>query len=384
MPILRAREAVILIKAETNEGENANPAAASNAVLVENMQINLTPQVEETNEYVGSLDGLDDIVGGIQVGMSFDCRVKGSGSPGTPPEIDPALRACGWEQVATAAAVPAAPEACGAGGSSTTAELGASASAVAQAYRGMPVDFTGAPVLSSFISDYTAAKIATLTDAAGAPIDIGTDYQIPINNLYRPITPGIISTTIQVFWAGLRYTFLGGRGDFGLRAMSGRSGVMSFSFSAMFDSKADAAVPSTDAYQSIRPPQFKGGVSKLSRLPAALSQFNFQCGNRVVYPDDPNQQEGFAPAQIVGRKMRLTLDPQMTLVATRDPFADMRAGTKRIFHAKWGSTPGNRFGITVPQLQVTRAGPTDRNGILVESIEGNCVGENAGAFLCFY
>ena len=383
MAILRAKNAVILAKVETTEGVDAVPVAGSNAILVENMQINLTPQVQETNEYVGSLDGLDDIVGGLQVGMSFDAHVKGSGTPGTIPELDPVIRACGFSQLATATAVPAAPEACGAGGSTFTAQLGASAGSTAQQYRGMPITFSGEVAGPSFITDYTGGKIATLADLF-ASIDADTSYQIPINNLYAPITSPIPSLTIEVFWDGIKYSFLAGRGDLSMRGRAGQSGMFSFNFNAMFNTKSDAAVPSTDAYQSVRPPIYKGGVAKLNRLAAAISEFNLQSGMRMVFPDDPNAQEGFGAPQHVGRKMKLSLDPQMTLVATADPFADMRAGTKRIFHGRWGTVAGNRVGITVPQFQVLRAGPAERNGILVERIEGNAVGENSGAFICFY
>src|SRR5690606_5618307 len=120
------------------------PSASTDAVLVENFSISFNPNVIRTNEVTGSLDGRGSIIGGMTVGFNFDAYLKGSGAAGTAPEWGKLLKACGWAETLTASAVPAAPEACAAGGTTTTATLGASASSTADAYRGMPIDFSGA------------------------------------------------------------------------------------------------------------------------------------------------------------------------------------------------------------------------------------------------
>ena len=121
MPALRTRNTVVLAKIEGTEGVDAAPVAGTDAVLVESPRINVKPVVITTNEVTSSLDDFGAIVGGMTVEISFDCYLKGSAAAGTAPEWGKLLKACRFAETITATAVPAAPEACAAGGSTTTA-----------------------------------------------------------------------------------------------------------------------------------------------------------------------------------------------------------------------------------------------------------------------
>jgi hypothetical protein len=379
MAILRSRPKVVLAKIETTEGTDAAPAAASDAILTENARLSSQQDLVETKEHTGSLDGAEDIVGGTRMQLAFDCYMKGSGTAGGAPEIAPLLKACGWAETLTAAAVPAAPEACGAGGSTTTAELGATAVGTLQLYRGMPITIAGGAAGDSFVWDYSAAKLAKLTDTFAQAIDAGETYQILKNARYVPTSAAIPSVSLYAYEDGILWKILGARGDFTFGVDSGGAGKFSFTFTGMFGGKSDAALPGTDAYQSTRPPILKGGVVSIERTAVALKSFALNNGNRLVYPPNPNAAESFDPAQIVERSIRASMDPNMTLVATADYFADMRAGTKRLVHARWGSVAGNRCAIVVPTFQFTKADPQDREGLLAQGVEGKCVGEDGAA-----
>src|SRR5690606_2333639 len=195
---LRTRNAVVLAKIEPTPGTDASPSAESDAVLVENPRWTPTASLVQTNEVTGSLDQLGSIVGGMRVAVEFDVLMRGSGAAGTAPEWGRLLKACGWAESVTAAAVPAAPEALAAGASQTEATLGTSASSTAHAYRGMPIVFSEGVSGTSFIAAYSAAKLATLTDDLGGTLDAGTDYQISANVLYAPASTSIPALTIHV------------------------------------------------------------------------------------------------------------------------------------------------------------------------------------------
>ncbi|XKH37561.1 hypothetical protein ACIU1J_19615 [Azospirillum doebereinerae] len=211
---LRSKNAALLAKIETTEGTDAAPAAGSDAVLVENPQISFNPTIVQTNEVTGSLDSRGPIAGGMTVQITFDVLLKGSGTAGTAPEWGKLLKAAGWAEVVTAAAVPVAPEAATAGTASSLT-LGAGASGTAQAYRGMPLLLTGNPVAgaTSFVADYTAGKLATLTDLFGTALSVGTSYQVPVNVLYKPASVSIPSLTFHLFMDGLKYIVAGCRGN---------------------------------------------------------------------------------------------------------------------------------------------------------------------------
>jgi hypothetical protein len=383
MAVLRAKNAVLLAKIEGTPGTEAAPSASTDAVLVENPRLAPTVNLIQTNEVTGSLDPEGPIVGGMQVTLSCDVYLKHSGSAGTAPEFGDLLKACGMAETVTGTAVPSSPEACANGGSTTLAILGSSASSTAQAYRGMPIDFTGNVSGSSFISDYTAAKNATLTDTLGGAITNTTKYQIPVNVLYGPSSATIPSLTMYLYMDGILYKLVGCRGTFQLGVEAGGVGRLSFTFTGLFLSKTDAAVV-TPTYDSTRPPVFKGGTLKLNRLATAARALALDFGNTLAYPENPNATEGFDPGEITERRVTGSIDPIETLVATRDIMTDFRAGTRRILHARWGSSAGNRIGVTLPQAHYTGQTPSDRSGIMTVDVPFAAVGKDAGMFLCFY
>lgn len=385
MAALRTRNAVILVKTEISEGTDAAPSASSDAILVE---VPANPfadnaNIIQTNEATGSFDGAGPIVGGIRNTITFSHYLKGSGVAGTAPEFGPLLKACGWAETLTGTAVPSSAEACGAGGSTTTAELGSSAGTTAQQYRGMPIDFTSGVSGSAFITNYTAGKIATLSDTLGGTIDAGTNYQIPKNVLYSPGSTSISSCTIWMYLDGLLYKFTGCRGTMSLEATAGEVGKMTYTMSGILASEADTAV-ATPTYDDVRPPVFKNGVMKYNRTAVAVSQFRLDNGNELTFPDDPNKAQGFDYPQITQRRITGSINPLKSLIASNDVRADFVAGTRRIIHARFGATAGNRIGITIPQAHPTNNSLGDRGGLREVSIPFEAVGADAGAFICLY
>jgi hypothetical protein len=380
---LRSKNAAVLFKIETTEGVDSSPSAATDGVLVENISVSFDANVIKTNEANGSLDGSGPIIGGMKCQIKFDVHLKGSGSAGTAPEWGDLMRVSGWAETLTAAAVPVAAEACAAGGSTTLANLGASAAAVAEAYRGMPISFAGTVAADSFVADYTAGKAATLTDTMSGAIVGTTNYQIPASVLYSPASTSIPSGTLYFYKDGLLYKFVGCRGTMSLAVETGGIGRMSFTISGLFLSKTDAAVVSP-TLDSARAPVFRGGKMLMDRKVAGVAQFSLDSGLTLAFPDDPNATEGFSPPIHTARNMTGSVNPQETLVATRDIFSDFRTGTRRVMHLRYGAVAGNRIGITLPQAQYLNETPGDRNGIAQVDVPFEAVGRDAGAFICLY
>ena len=105
MPLLRARNAALLLVLEASEGVFQAPSASTDGILVEEPSINFNPQNVETNEVTGSLDGRGPIVGGLQCELGFSAYLKGSGIPGVAPEWGDALKVCGWGESVTLTSV---------------------------------------------------------------------------------------------------------------------------------------------------------------------------------------------------------------------------------------------------------------------------------------
>lgn len=385
---LRTRNAALLAKIESSEGVAETPSGSADAILVEAPVFRHEINLVQTDEVTGSLDPFSDIPAGIRGMLEFRLYLKGSGTPETAPDWGVLLKACGFAETVTGTAVPASAEACGAGGSTTTAQLGSSAGTTAQQYRGMPVTLSGEVAGSSFISNYTTGKVATLTDTFAA-IDADTSYQIPKNVLYKPSSSAASSLTMELYRDGLKFVLLGARGSFSLELAAGGVAVATFRFMGMVGTHTDTSVPST-TYDATRPPVIRGGnsaVAKLARTAFSARAITFDLGNTMEFPPNANATQGFDPPLITRRKMTGQLDPNMTLLATRDLFAGLQAATEYILHTRFGGTAGNRLGFTFPSIQLTQHNPGDRNGIATEEIAFNAVAsanQDAGLFICQY
>ncbi len=390
MAVLRSRRGAVLAKIETTEGVDAAPTT-TNAMLVENPRISFDASMVTTNEMTGSLDPRAPIPGGIKMSMQYDMYLKGSGTPGVAPEFGDLFKACGWEEVVTAVAIGTEPAATG---STTSVTLGTSGAATAQAYRGMPITLSGNPVTPSntFITDYSAAKVATLANLFGTPLNSSTEYTIPANVLYRPTSDETVikSLTQYCYMDGVLYKMLGARGTFALTMVAGQPGKLSFQWSGIYGGKTDAAVPVISSFDTTRPPIWRNpngdgaGHFSIERAQAALRQLVLTNGANLVNPDDPNAQEGFQTAVIPSRRMVGTMDPLATLVATRNLMDDFRNGVPRILHSRIGTAAGNRCGIVIPAAFQEQNAPGDRDGLGTEEVSFFCEGEDAGAFMCFW
>ncbi len=389
MPVLRRKNSVALAKVETTVGTDAVPTAGSNAFRVENIRIAPRANIVQTDEVTGSLDGNGPIIGGMTHEIAFDLYLKGGGTAGVAPEFDAVMQACRWASVLTASPVPAAPEALAAGASATQCTLGASAVGTAQLYRGMPIIFSSAVAGPAFISDYSAAKLAVLTDTMSGNLTATSNYQIPANVLYKPASSNLKSASIYIYTDGVRWRFVGCRGSMQASFPSGGPPKLSFRMMGLWLDETDQAVP-TPTYDGSRPAVFRDASVNsytrmlVNRLATGLSRLDYDMGNEVVFPDNPNTQEGHDPAEIVRARMTGRMDPYKTLIATRDIMADFRAGTQRIIHARVNAAAGVRCAITMPAAQYTGRDLGDRSGLLTEEVPFECVGQDAGAFICLW
>lgn len=392
MAVMRSRRAAVMAKIEVTEGVDVVPTTA-NAMLVENPRVTFDPSLVTTNEVTGSLDPEAPIVGGLKMSMQFDMYLKGSGTPGQAPEFGDLFKACGWEEVVTAAALPVSGEA-GTTGSATSLTLAAGATGVAQLYRGMPIALSVNPATpaNTFISNYTAGKVASLADLFAPALDNTTIYQIQPNVLYKPTSDeaAIKSLTFYCYMDGVLYKMIGSRGTFTLTMVSGQPGKMSFQFSGIYGGKSDAAVPAITGFDPTRPPIWRNpngdgaGHFSIDHTRAALRQLVFTNGGTLVNPDNPNALEGFDPAIITMRRMTGTMDPLATLVATRNLMDDFRQGTQRLVHARVGTASGNRFGLVIPAAHPESYAPGERDGLNSEEIGFFCAGRDSGAFMSFW
>ena len=386
---IRTRPQTLLAKVESSEGVDPTPTAASNAIRVENINWTESPNVIQSNEHGGALDVSLPLVGGVRTTVTFDVWVKSRALGSTAPDLGVLLRGCGMAETITSTSVPASPEALAAGGSTTTAVLGASATGTLGLYNGMPITFSSAVSGTSFIAAYTAAKLATLTDTMSGSLVATSNYVIPINVVYRFASSSLTSITLWCYRDGKLMKGNGARGTFTMQWINGEGIKLSFSFMAVWVQATDTSNV-TGTFNDLTKLVWRGTTSAVSRMRwnrilAQVKTLSFDAGNTVVHPDNPEATEGYDPAQITLRSSSFSMDPLETLIADRDFFADMRANTTRILHARAGTAAGARVAVTAAAAQGTQNNQGgDRDGFSTEAITGRLTGENDSFSICFF
>ena len=384
---IRQRNAVVAAKAETTPGVDAwgggAPAPATDFLRAD-IAIAFKQAQIPNPEMLGSLDEASPIPGGTSATITLTCMLRGSGTAGTPPQWGKLMPMCSFQETIGAAVAAELATA----GTADSVTLGASYSAVAQAYRGVPAILTGNPVgpVSTLITDYTSGKVATLAQSFSPVLSATTDVAIPAYVLYSPTSDDTVikSGTIVVYMDGLIWTFTGCSGSWKLDITAGGAGTLVFTMDGQYNAPVAVATPSGIVFDTPQPPIFRGGISRISSALARISKFSVDMGGQMFNPENPEAGEGFDPSVITSRKPVGSLDPLMNVTDTIARMAAFKSGSAQALAAQLGTVAGNQFGVVVPAAQYTGETPAARSGLMAETIPFYCTGIDAGILLSVF
>lgn len=379
MTRIRHGNVAMRFKIETTEGVDAIPGAADAFPFeVDSVEYNGPFRTEASQETSGSLAASAPLIIGQQSEITFRARIKGAGAGATysgsvRPPHDALLSACGWRGFFSAAVAATAL----ASGTVSSATLAAPFVTTAQLYRGMPLQLAGGASGGriAHVTDYTAGRVAALTDVFANPLASDVTAALPANWTYAPTSPSDESAravdhpsgTLYIYEDGVLRRFGGLRGVVDFAGETARPGFMTFRFTGIYLGKSDAARPADPVAQHTAPTLAMGsaGVNPsvlMDGQPLAIRNWALATGQTMEVTDDPNTPFGFGPADISRRAGILTLDPNDTLVASRDVIADIEAGEQYTAVIRCGAVAGNRWSITTPLTQPADPKP-GRRGI---------------------
>jgi hypothetical protein len=386
---------MVLAKIETTPGEDSLPTPLLNAVLVENPNSGTTLNNVETNEVTGALDARAPLPGSANQNFTARVYVHGSGTAGTvAPEVDPFLRACGMTPTALTAAVTGV----AADATASTIQLQGTASAVDEFYRGMPITITAGPGLGQtrMIYSYngtTKTAIVVPDFTAGSLPDDTSEYEIPPNHSYRPVSTGIPTATIY------EYLFPTDNGDVVLRRHTGAAGTFTatwapneapaFEFTMTGSLNLPQDVPQAGIakpdYQDTRPPPFLDALFvHLDGVPIALSSLSYDANNTVTQVPNALQEFGLDISVITRRRSNGSLQSGLFRQAERDVFDSWKNGTESDMVVMYGSQPGNRIAILVDAMVFNGATDQNFNELVYVDTPYAVNRENAGITITFY
>ncbi|OJU22701.1 MAG: hypothetical protein BGN95_03800 [Sphingomonas sp. 66-10] len=408
-PTIRPANVAVLVKIEATEGVDAAPDPTVDAIPVEADSVTYgNPWTQEaSNEATGSLVAGAPLIIGQTVPISFKSRVKGAGvgavySSTVKPPLHQTFQICGWRGQFTAAIAAAVATA----GSATTLTLPAAFPAVSRAVLGMILLLTGGAGSGAqpAVIDYSAARVATLSDSFTPVLDATTQVSMPANWTYSQTSPSDQASrladqpsgTIYIYEDGRLYKFTACRGTLTLDGKSARPGYATFNGTGIFAGRVDAAIPANLAIAGHSAPVLVQGTgvsnaASMNRKPINLSTWSLDPGSQIENIDDPNTPYGFGAGQIVDRAPMLKVDPLATLIANRDIISDIGNGVTMPVVLRHGSQAGNRWALIAPFAQPAQADNGTRGKLRSEDISLQCrtlgkdsVGRDSDKYAVFF
>lgn len=371
--VIDITNSVWLAKVETTEGVDAGPTAADAFPFeTDGYSYNSPFTAEASNEATGTKVAGAPLIIGQAADISIRVRLKGANAGYTSsvkPPHHALLTMAGWRGLFTAAVAAAALTA----GTATSATLGASFSATARAYLGMPLIMSGvAAGAHPLVVEYTAGKLATLSDTFGTPLGVNSSAALPANWTYAGTSPQDAdarltdepSGTLYLYEDGNLLKFVGCRGSMDdLAAETSKPGFATFRFTGIYGGTTTAAIPdgiSLPAHSAPTLVQGPTGISpafSLNRKPLSIASFSLKDAAELTSLEDPNTAYGFGAGQIGGRVPMLSCDPLKTHVAVRDTLADLAASAQFPGAIRFLGAAGNRIAITLPLVQTSKSDP---------------------------
>lgn len=386
--LIRMRNAAVAVKLETTIGTDAIAGTpASGDWLAAEGTIALNPITIANPSFTGSLDSEPDSIGGFRPTITLMVPLRGSGTAGTAPALGRLLQSCTMATVNTAAAVGAPTAA--ASGTTTTVTAASPFGTTADAYNGMPLEIGGDQSGTTGIVDYTGARVITIGETRTA-MTSSTTLQIPVNDLYKPSSDETVfkSSTVYVFFDGVRYKFAGCQGTFSLELTAGGSGMLTFTMQGQLAADPDnTALPSGAAAALVAlpaPPRWVNGKSQLNKATARMSTLRLDFGVSQVLPDNPEATYGFDPAVPISRRISGSVNPYMDTGTHTALFTAMSGNTDVSLMAIIGATAGNRVLVMLPAVRLLDLSPGNRGGLGEHAIPFHTNGPDVGAYVTFF
>ena len=365
---------VIGITKEVTPG-TFNAPSTSDLLVVADLRPNIQGLTSEINEYTGSIHKPGAKVGGATFEISGRALLRGPGGSGPPASdafvLGRLLQAMGFTETRVNTAIPSSPETVGAGGSTSSVQLGSTATGTADLYNGYAVQLAAglgsSPKNIAQILDYSAGKVATLGEVAGGALTSG-NYQLLKQLVYvlATATPPTLSASCWV--GGRRYD------GAGLSMSSFRINLPTFSresteypsieftLSGNLEDSADENAPTPTITLAV--PPFKDGKLWVANTQVGGSSMGIDFNAQIAYPPNPNEVTGSESAVLTQttRSVNLTLNQLLASELDLIAVADNQAYHSII--AQYGLASGNYVLCGVPAARFNYFSP-DNGGALV-------------------
>jgi len=187
---------------------------------------------------------------------------------------------------------------------------------------------------------------------------------------YAPASSSIPSMTLAMYMDGVIKKIWGARGTFQLVLEKGKPGLINFTFTGADFSVTDGALLSGVSYTTVKPPVFLGVSFTYDSYAARIAKLSLDAGNNLTLADDITKSSGHFSALITERDPRISFDPEMVTVATKDFFGQLRGDAgKALSLSGLGSVAGNRVALSAPKCQIEEVKIAERSGYFALEVQ---------------
>ena len=150
--------------------------------------------------------------------------------------------------------------------------------------------------------------------------------------------------------------------------VAGQPVDVEFQFKGIYMTPSDLGVLVPSAWPTASPLRFISSALALGSWNPRVSKLTIEVANTVQLCEDSRDPSGYAYGVIAGRAVTAKMDPEASLLATKDVWAELIARTEAVLSLALG-TAGNMVSFSAPKCQFTKLTPGDRGGILVHEVE---------------
>jgi hypothetical protein len=346
MPLL-TRKVVIGIALEVSEGFDPGLDMAQNAILIENPAFTENSIMHERNPVKATLGKTQGVYGGGLYQITFDQEIKGSGSEGVAPECGVPLIVSGMSETIDPG-VSVAYQTASDGHQTATIYL--YHDGLFTKLTGVKGDFTAAlEGIGKFSFTMTGHSVEQGNAQAGGASDITLDAR---------------SASVNGACVGQLIKLLTGAGacqEAKIIAYDGTTKVATVDAPwgtppdatttyAIDNGPIDRVFPSA-TYDASVPPPVRNMPVTLGAYGPVISKMSVNMGNAVTAPPSVRSYDGHGAVIINDRDVNGSIDPEATLVATKDWVQEFKKGTNfALDTGVVGCVAGNRYRLQHPGI----------------------------------
>lgn len=174
------------------------------------------------------------------------------------------------------------------------------------------------------------------------------------------------TSTVAIYQDGIRKQVAGAMGNLSIPFTVGEPLMAEVDFRGKYSATSDQTILSP-TYLTTDPPRVASATITLGGSTLNFNSGTINIENNITLRPDDSDSTGYIAAAITQQRITVELDPEATLVATRDDYGDLLDNSVANFSMTVGTT-GNQVVFTIPNCQKIAVSDGDRDGIMTHPL----------------